>query len=47
MKKKRFLHRLSVRWNAFWRAFDRVSAEYHRDKIAHPELYQDLNQPTL
>ncbi|MEK7100716.1 MAG: hypothetical protein AAB921_01300 [Patescibacteria group bacterium] len=47
MKKKRFVHRLAVRWKAFWRALDRIAEEYHRDRVAHPEFYQDLNQPTL
>lgn len=41
MRKKRFWHRLAVRWKAFWRALDYLEADYHRDKVAHPELYVD------
>ncbi len=39
MKKRSFWHRVSIRWKAFWRTLDRVAADYHRDKVAHPEMY--------
>lgn len=46
MKKKNFrnrLHRLAVRWKAFWRVLDHLADDYHHDKVQHPEYYADNN----
>ncbi len=46
MKKKSFLHRGSVRvrvivraWRVFWRELDAQTAEYHKERTQHPEVF--------